>query len=220
MVFENHFVAFLDILGFSEMVRYDSTSSDKKYLEKLYKCHQSASHIFSTDLRCTITQFSDSILLATPYSSEKFDWFIRNIAEYQRFLLNENLLCRGGIAINKHFNNGSFTFSAGLIDAYFVESKIAKYPRVVISKDVIDLIFPEGTKKPNTIIKEDDGMYFIDFLGLTKRKKPKLLNSKIQEIIEDLSKSNMASVKEKSSWLAAYSDYRLKTSFSKTRFNN
>jgi hypothetical protein len=121
------------VLGFSEMVEADLLDQGGGNLAKLFRCHQSAAVIFRDDVNCQIIQFSDSIVVATPYDASRFEWFAARVADYQRLLLDERLLCRGGIAIDQHFSNGSFTFSAGLIRAYRVESQSARYPRVVVS---------------------------------------------------------------------------------------
>lgn len=215
---KQHYVAFLDVLGFSEMVEADTQGDKQEYLAKLFKCHQSAAVIFHDNINCSITQFSDSIVVAIPYDVDIFEWFILKLAEYQRLLLDEGLLCRGGIAVNKHFSNGSFTFSAGLIQAYRVESKSARYPRVVVSPDVLDLIFPNEKTLPSSLITEDDGLSFVDYIGVTQRKKPKLLKSSILSIVEKLVDNPSSSVREKGVWLAAYSDAILKTNFSRPKF--
>lgn len=213
-----HFVAFLDILGFSDMVASDQKGEGQENLTKLFRCHQSAAVVFRDDVNCSTIQFSDSIVIAMPYEKEKFDWFIRRVADYQRLLLDERLLCRGGIAVNSHFSNGSFTFSAGLIQAYRVESQSARYPRVVISKDVLDLVYPARTRVPAALLEEDDGLAFVDYLGVTKGRRPKLLSAAVQDLVTALRVSESASVREKGVWLAAYSDAALGTEFSQPRF--
>lgn len=213
-----HFVAFLDVLGFTEMVEEELPEVHQENLSKLFRCHQSAAVIFRDNPNCSIVQFSDSIVVAMPYIESQFEWFASRIADYQRLLLDEQLLCRGGIAVNKHFSNGSFTFSAGLIQAYKVESKAARYPRVVISSEVLDLIFPDRTRIPNFLIKEDDELLFVDYIGLTKNRKPKFLMKAISEKVEVLSKSSNPSVREKGLWLASYSDAVLKTKLGRPRF--
>jgi hypothetical protein len=215
---KQHFVAFLDVLGFSEMVKADTISDSQTHLSKLFKCHQSAAQIFRNDPLCSITQFSDSIVISRPYEASAFKDFVIHVAEYQRLLLNEELLCRGGIAVNKHFSNGSFTFSAGLIDAYRIESKAARYPRVVISQQLLLLLFPEKIELPPFLIKEDDGLLFIDYVGLTMRKKPKKLTESINNLVSKLLENKDSSVKEKGLWLAAYSDAILGTSLKKPKF--
>lgn len=216
---KQHFVAFLDILGFKEMVVADSAGKCNTNLSKLFKCHQSAAQIFHDGPDCQISQFSDSIVISKPYSADSFEWFATRIARYQQLLANENMLCRGGIAVNEHFSNGTFTFSAGLIDAYKVESKTARYPRVVVSPEVMGLIFPDRKAIPPFLIQEDDGLFFVDYLGVDLRKRRQLTKS-ITEIVGSTLENPESSVREKGQWLAAYSDAVLGTSLSKPRFQN
>jgi hypothetical protein len=217
--FKQHFVAFLDVLGFKEMVRDDVLKQSNDYLLKLYKCHQGAANIFHDDPTCTVTQFSDSIVISKPYDADSFPSFSTHVAQYQRLLLDEGLTCRGGIAVNKHFSVNSFTFSAGLIDAYVVESTAARYPRVVISQDLLALVYPEGIINSSFLIKEDDGLWFVDYLGLTSNMRPKSLLRSVEGVVLGLFASESASVREKGLWLASYADAVLKTELKPPRFS-
>lgn len=213
-----HFVAFLDVLGFSEMVESDLLGQSQENLVKLFRCHQSAAVIFRDDVNCQIIQFSDSIVVAMPYDPRRFEWFASRVADYQRLLLDERLLCRGGIAVDQHFSNGTFTFSAGLIRAYRVESQSARYPRVVVSPEVISLVYPNKIDTPSFLIAEDDGLLFVDYLGLTRARKPKYLRNAVEEIVSTLSSHSSPSVREKGHWLAAYSDSVLGSNLRVPRF--
>ncbi|CAI8882623.1 hypothetical protein [Pseudomonas sp. IT-P260] len=212
-----HFVAFLDILGFKSLVDKEVRSGSGEYLEKLLRCHQKCAEIFKPDPTLSIIQFSDSIVISCPYDASRFIPFITSIAEYQRYLLDEQLLCRGGVAVNQHFTNGTFTFSAGLIDAYHVESKSARYPRVVIAPDVIDLIYP-STPTSVEVVKEDDGLYFIDYIGITKNRQPRLLKNSVRDVVNSLKTSDVPSIREKGIWLANYSDAILRTNHTPPKF--
>ncbi|MBL0516677.1 hypothetical protein [Aeromonas caviae] len=215
---KQHFVAFLDILGFSGMVMSDVGSEHQPNLSKLFRCHQGAANIFSDDPNCTITQFSDSIVIAKPFDSKGFEWFATKVAKYQRLLLDEGLICRGGIAVNKHFSNGSFTFSAGVIDAYRVESVIARFPRVVISKDLLELIYPDQKIYPEFLVSEDDGLVFLDYIGLFKHQEPEKLRESILNIVNGLIYRDLPSIREKGMWLSSYSDAILGTRLTPPRF--
>ena len=215
---QQYYVAFLDVLGFSEMVKSDVGKKSSIFLTKLFRCHQGASHIFGNDPSCSITQFSDSVVVARPYEAEHFESFVSMVAKYQRLLLDEELLCRGGIAVNKHFSNGSFTFSAGLIDAYRVESESARFPRVVVSPEVIELIYPDRGKISSLLVREDDGLFFVDYMGITAKTKPKKLSDAVANVVKDLMASSNPSVREKGMWLASYSDAVLGTVHKSPRF--
>lgn len=210
-------MAFLDILGFKALVDKEIHTGSGEYLKRLLRCHQKCAEIFKPDPTLSIIQFSDSVVISRPYDTSQFIPFVASIAEYQRYLLDEQLLCRGGVAVNQHFTNGNFTFSAGLIDAYEVESKSARYPRVVISPNVIDLIFPNKSP-PVEILKEDDGLHFIDYIGLTKERRPRLLKKSIRDIVASLKISDVPSVREKGIWLANYSDAILGTKLAPPKF--
>ncbi|CTP90325.1 hypothetical protein [Xanthomonas graminis] len=215
---KQHFVAFLDILGFSQMVEGDADGTNN--LAKLYRCHQAAGAIFADDTECSITQFSDSIVVSKPYEASGFKWFAESLAKYQRLLLDEGLLCRGGIAVNTHFSNNAFTFSSGLIDAYRLESTLARFPRVVISADLLDLVFPGGKKMPPYLMREDDGLVFIDYMWVTRNSSPRKMMGMVSELVESMSKSGSASVREKARWLASYSDHVMSSSLSIPRFHD
>lgn len=197
------------------MVDSEVKSGKGFYLKKLYNCHQKAKAIFESDPDLSAIQFSDSIVISRPFSQHHFDSFIERIRTYQRYLLEEELLCRGGIAVNYHFNDDSFTFSAGLIDAYRVESTSAKYPRIVIAPDVIELVFPYGNISKN-ITKEDDGLYFVDFLG-GNEEQDRLIDT-IRNIVEKTTTAESSSIREKGIWLASYCDAALGTSLCPPRF--
>lgn len=214
---KNHFVAFLDILGFKEMVESDMRGQSDAYMSKLFRCHQSAAQIFGNDPSTQLSQFSDSIVISRPFSIESFELFVGHIAQYQLLLLDEGLICRGGVAVNKHFSNGSFTFSAGLIEAYRLESRLARYPRVIVSDDVMGLIFPVRSGPPKYLIQEDDGLHFIDYLGRDLRKR-RQLSTALALVVGDLLRSKDPGVREKGLWLAAYSDAVLGTSLGTPKF--
>lgn len=214
---KNHFVAFLDILGFKEMVESDMRGQSDTYMSKLFKCHQSAAQIFANDPSTQVSQFSDSIVISRPFSIESFEIFADHIAQYQLLLLQEGLVCRGGVAVNKHFSNGSFTFSAGLIEAYRLESRLARYPRVVVSNDVMDLIFPVRKAPPKYLIQEDDGLHFIDYLGRDLRRR-RQFSASLTQVVGELLKNKDPNVREKGLWLAAYADAVLGTSLSIPKF--
>ena len=200
------------------MVQSDVRQQSSVFLEKLFRCRQAASQIFQNNPSCSITQFSDFIVAAKPFQTRGFEPFVRMLARYQRLLLNEQLLCRGGIAVNKHFSNGSFTFSAGLIDAYHVENTSARFPRVVISPELLSLIYPKPLRPSSLLVEEDDGLFFVDYLGITRNTGRRTLERSIRSTVQDLLMSAIPSVREKGMWLASYSDATLGTAHKTPRF--
>ncbi|WP_155637040.1 hypothetical protein [Burkholderia multivorans] len=216
---ESHFVAFIDLLGFSEMVRADCESShEPKYLELLYAAHRRAAALFSKDLDSGLTQFSDSIVLSRPFDLPSLPNFISTIAIWQRSLLLDGLLCRGGVTFGKHFVKDRFLFSKGLIDAYRLESTQAKYPRIVVSENLLQLAQPTVDPGDLNLIREEDGIAFIDYLAIGSPDEKDKFNTSIQRVIA-ASPNRDSSVQEKMRWLARYADHKLGTKLSGPRFS-
>src|SRR5262245_56824982 len=109
----HHFVAFLDLLGFSAMVAGEAehAGDDRSSFLKLRDAHQQTRSRFEKMPGYTLFQFSDSIVLARQFDKHALPEFLGVVADYQRSLLERELLCRGGIAYGKHFVDGSFLFS-------------------------------------------------------------------------------------------------------------
>jgi hypothetical protein len=214
----SHFVAFIDLLGFSEMVRADCESSHApKFLELLHEAHLRAATIFGKDLDAGLTQFSDSIVLSRPFDLSALSSFIASIAAWQRSLLLDGLLCRGGITFGKHFVKDRFLFSKGLIDAYYLESTQAKFPRIVVSENLLQLAAPTVEVGALKLVREEDGIAFVDYLSIENPEEKAKLTAATQDVITT-SPNGVASVQEKMRWLARYADHRLGTTLSVPRF--
>ena len=213
------YVAFLDLLGFTAMVKSDCNGPNDKirYLPKLLKIHKSITHHAKPLSDSLLTQFSDSIVLAFPFGQQPFSDAACLIAKYQYSLLQEGILCRGGISFGKHYQDGTFLFSEGLLKAYKIESEQAKYPRIIVDKDIIEL---RSDKEPNIyeyLIEEADGAIFLDYF---KFGTPERIQIIIQQLSED-AKNFSGSEKEKHRWLREYFSTRFPHNLDLkcTRFN-
>ena len=137
---KNYLVAFIDILGFKEMVKHDSEVPDgkQKFINILYELHLETKKIKDSNSEIQVFQFSDSVVISIPYSATRFIDFCEIVSNYQYRLFLSGILCRGGVSYGKHFSSDSFLFSTGMIHAYLIESREAITPRVVISRDLMD----------------------------------------------------------------------------------
>lgn len=195
------------MLGFSYMVKHDCESANSTdFLIKLYESHKVTKDLRSESINFDLMQFSDSIVFSMPFLKEQFPIFIKIISSFQYDLFKRGLLCRGGIAYGKHFSRDGFVFSNGLIEAYKLEDKYAKYPRILVSNDLLDLI-RIGIDNIS-LLREDGEEVFVDYFD----------NNDLNEIQENLrnifdgSPANTPSLKEKQKWLKEYFDYKLNQS--------
>jgi hypothetical protein len=214
----SHFVAFIDILGFSEMVRSDCESSGApRYLELLHASHLRANALFSQDLEAGLIQFSDSIVFSRPFDLSALPRFLEAIAQWQRSLLLDGLLCRGGVTFGKHFVRDKFLFSKAMIDAYLLESAHARYPRIIVSEDLLQLASEHVPASALRLLQEDDGAVFVDYLRCdTDGEKTDLRDAVAR--INATGKDLNLSAQEKVRWIARYADHSLGTTLAIPQF--
>ncbi|MFM2018777.1 MAG: hypothetical protein RL007_2433 [Bacteroidota bacterium] len=173
--YENRIVAFVDILGFKEIIKKSERNLKKLQLlyqtleflkkrENSYKWNLQLIEIeedaqkkgvsnFDIQSLTTCTCFSDSIVVSVKCTDNNINeitsTLIANLSYIGAQLMTEGILLRGGITVGKliHLDNG-IIMGQGLIDAYQLESNSAKYPRILISEKLIkSLNYPIDTKK-------------------------------------------------------------------------
>lgn len=174
VTYEKRIVAFIDILGFKDIVK--DSESDPSKIELLYSAlhflkvwetserwnlelveieedaQKRGVHNFDIRGKTNSTSFSDSIVVSVKVDdniNEMCSTLIVNLAFIGAVLLEKGILFRGGITIGNivHRENGT-VFGQALIDAYFLESKSAKFPRIILSDKIIkELNYPIETKK-------------------------------------------------------------------------
>ncbi|BFG69813.1 hypothetical protein KACHI17_06940 [Sediminibacterium sp. KACHI17] len=172
--YERRLIAFIDILGFKDIVKQSETDSSKieliylvlEYLKdwektekwdlKFLEIEEDAQKkgVSNFDLRgkTNITSFSDSIVVSVSVDSninEMASTLIVNLAYIGTVLLEKGILFRGGLTIGNiiHIDNGT-VFGQGLIDAFMLETRSAKYPRIILSDKLLkELNYPLETKR-------------------------------------------------------------------------
>lgn len=172
--YEKRLVAFIDILGFKEIVKQSETDiakieliysaldylknweAQEKWDLRLVEIEEDAQKrgVDNFDIRekTNITAFSDSIVVSVKVDdniNEMASTLIINLAYIGAFLLEKGILFRGGLTVGNliHIENGT-VFGQGLIDSYKLESNSAKYPRIILSDKLLkELNYPIETKR-------------------------------------------------------------------------
>lgn len=174
MNYNYRLIAFIDILGFKDIVKQSETDSTKidllysilNYLKdwevsenwdlRLVEIEEDAQKkgVENFDIRgkTNSTSFSDSIVVSVKVDNninEMASTLIVNLAYIGAILLEKGILFRGGLTVGNVIHNENGTvFGQGLIDAYKLESNNAKYPRIILSDKLLkELNYPLETKR-------------------------------------------------------------------------
>jgi len=160
--YEQHAVAFLDILGFSALIA-QIESDQSKYdqliyaLRKIRQYQDFAGSTSTSQSKLEVSVFSDSISISAKL--EDILSILWSCGYLFGDLLYHGVALRGGVAIGKLHHEDGIIFGEGLVNAYKLESSAAIYPRIVFSKEAVAAL-PAGAAK---FIKEDfDGLSYLD----------------------------------------------------------
>jgi hypothetical protein len=133
--YEDKIVAFIDVLGFSEIVYSNTTESINRYFELVSNEFQSV--VVKNQFRLIL--ISDSIVVSTKHTNNNLKILIRILWGLQARLLVHGILLRGAISFGNLFLNKSknIIVGPGLINAYKMESQ-AIYPRIILDRRFIN----------------------------------------------------------------------------------
>jgi hypothetical protein len=173
--YEKRIIAFIDILGFRELIK--DSEKNPGTLEKIYEiinyfknwekpeswnlktieieedAQKKGLANFDLSNKSTCTCFSDSIIVSIKISDGDINailsTLIANISYIGSYIIQKGILFRGAITIGNiiHQDNG-IILGQGFIDAYNLESKLATFPRIVVSDKLIkELNYPLEAKR-------------------------------------------------------------------------
>jgi hypothetical protein len=162
--------------------------------------------------------FSDSIVMSSASTPTGLIHILASMADLSIRLLRDGLLIRGAIAKGSLHHKQSIMFGPAFLEAYGIESKIAKYPRILLSREVHqDFKKCEGGLWPQIRFAEDGPPFLHVFarFGMLNEGEPTIdfLNSlevldaqRCQRSIQNLLDAAIyePSHYEKLRWLAVY----------------
>lgn len=168
--YEDHFVAMLDILGFSNLVNMETNNyaiaGCLDLVERMTKTGKLIEATKFYNLKSAI--ISDSIVLSIKSDgADAFYTLCRAISAIWITFAENNMVLRGGITRGKllHLNN-NVVFGPALVDAHRLESEIAIYPRIVIDKTIEDYLVNDPSMW-RYFTEDHDDIKFLDIIGAT-----------------------------------------------------
>lgn len=141
------YIAFLDLLGFKDLIDNEKTTCediaklfDEIRIEYPVTIEEEKRYLMDFDaLKQKI--MSDTICLYVDSSiTNSLAGLISTCDYLQVRLLRRKtpMLLRGAIIKEKIYAKGDITFGPGVSKAYLMEEKTAKYPRIILTKNLID----------------------------------------------------------------------------------
>ncbi len=133
--YENKYIAFLDVLGFSALVESDN----KEKLETYFNAISGAFDFFDEKIKqIKKLIISDSIILIAPDTNDSFKHMLDAIRVLQVMLATQGIWIRGGISFGEVFydDEKNAIIGKGYIKAYLLEQE-AIYPRIIIDPSIL-----------------------------------------------------------------------------------
>ena len=173
---EEYVVAFIDVLGSSKRIKNDSENSLNIVHAVYDNVINSRDELYDNEnikkLKPIVKIYSDNIVIAVPTKEKNgYSAFI-SIAILscliQQEFLKYKYLVRGGISMGSFFVDDTMLWGDALLDAYYIESDVAIYPRIVIHpKTIAKLDLALNPERQKWIKQDADGLFFVDYMQET-----------------------------------------------------
>ncbi|HEY3398922.1 MAG TPA: hypothetical protein VGM19_14835 [Armatimonadota bacterium] len=181
-------VAYLDILGYREMIK-DAVASDQldahimRLRTAVHFLGKSVAIAREHDMVESIRVFSDSIFIVARKNNTIQDLtgvhdMIYLLCDLVGSLAEQGLFVRGAAVLGKHHDEADLVVSPALIRAYDMERRESCYPRVLVDEDVrhcyltcADLIQeghiegPGIDRQRDRLWRDHDGRCFVNYLA-------------------------------------------------------
>lgn len=188
MIYEDRAVAFVDILGFKDIIAStieqngneieEETKKLNSFFDEVNKEFSSEEKWTSIPDTCTriVTHFSDSIVFSVKATQKDGVLFLLDYIHYLIIIaIHYGFLIRGGITYGKVCHTEDKIFGPAMNASYLMESNEAKFPRIVIHEDVLRATFknrgPQADEDDvvkylsHLVQKDTDGVFYLDYFS-------------------------------------------------------
>ena len=225
-IYSDRYIAFVDILGFSNTVRNSITSPRQasELVKALDRNHdrwvdpalKSTHGVYDADFK--VTTFSDCTVMSVASTPTDLQYLLLMVTQFALDLMSNGLFVRGGIAKGLLYHSEKAVFGPAFLDAYALEHEIALYPRIVVDKnthlDYEKNPIPEAFDEfiLPALRYDEDGPIFVDVLAayrITERTYPSrvlLTGGSIRACIQNQFNNSIYNPDhyKKLKWLAMY----------------
>jgi hypothetical protein len=185
--YEPCLISYLDVLGMKDLLT--SSGSDASKVAEVLDCFRSYSQPDDHQKRlwkAGFVNFSDLALRSIPINTEAntkhrlgcFFHEVMDLGFIQINLINRGILVRGAMTIGLLCQTKQLVFGPGLAEAHLLESKAARYPRIIVSESMMKAVedvpvlrgrgnsYKEEMEYLRSFLRRDeDGVWFLDYLA-------------------------------------------------------
>lgn len=186
-------IVFIDILGFKKIVQdSEKDGNSKERFINFYNAFSTSLEIIiqnygeSSSDDYAIRIFTDCIVIGCPIKEERrwgirgfdeFEFILTILHHFQLDLINKGYFIRGAITVDEFYMDEVVTYGNGLIEAYNAELKLAKFPRIILTKSAESLLIninemlisQDGHSSMRQDLRRDsDGQLFLNYLESIK----------------------------------------------------
>jgi hypothetical protein len=169
--YEERYCAFLDIMGFGQMVeRLRSGQMPfqtlKDLLSKIYQPEKGSTISWDTDFRAQ--SISDAVAISTLVNAVGLIEIFHAIEKLTVELLRQGFFVRGAIVKGMLYHDENMVFGEALVKAYHLERDVVRYPRVMVVREIasdIERYVQQGNRVLQNRMKQSaDGPLFLHVL--------------------------------------------------------
>lgn len=174
--YERRLILFVDFLGFKEIV--DRTATDPEALRKLLWAMQQLRAIGDDAMSKSqrFQQFSDCVVLSFKVKEPSGVFYLLNdIGLATITLASAGFLLRGAVTVGDLYHDDDFLVGPAMVRAYELESRTAKFPRIIIDPDALEVgrsnrsnrhtRREESAYLESFLLKDEDGWLFFDWFS-------------------------------------------------------
>jgi hypothetical protein len=177
--YAERFVAFVDILGFSEKVRQSAIPNGRISLVQLLKALEHPTPAGPDQIVVVrigdisksghrMTYFSDSIAISTEPTEAGLFHLVNHVEKIGWRLLELGFLCRGAVTRGLLYHRDNAIVGPALIEAYDLEKNKAKTPRIIVRDEIFHTALryaaPVGELFKRVFYRDEDGSHIVHIL--------------------------------------------------------
>jgi len=144
VAYEERYCAFVDILGFRELVSTLKTGNHQVNLMRdlLSKVHRpaqvNAGIRYGTNGNFRVQSISDAVAISTAVNQDGLLHMFYVLEHLILTLLTEGYFTRGAIVKGCLYHDSRMVFGEALVEAYRLESTIVRFPRIMLTRAVAE----------------------------------------------------------------------------------